>query len=109
MALLDIDEFATINDLLEKKIGDSILYELANKLKAILMMKNTIFIELKQINLQLLQNNITKMLMNSIHFVKYLQIKSKESLLIDEDEIDINIQLVLLKEMEQGHLNTLKG
>ena len=39
------------------------------------MMKNTTFIELKQINLQVVAKNITKMLMNSIRFVKYLEKK----------------------------------
>ena len=34
MALLDIDEFSTINDLFGEKIGDTILFELSIRLKA---------------------------------------------------------------------------
>jgi GGDEF domain-containing protein len=33
MALIDVDEFSTINDLFGEKIGDTILYEFASKNK----------------------------------------------------------------------------
>ena len=94
MALLDIDEFATINDLFGEKIGDTILYELANKIKNYFS-KNEYFVyrmEADKFAIVAKQNN--KDVNEFYDLCKAFADKiEKESLLIDEYEIDINITI----------------
>ena len=94
IALLDIDEFATLNDLFGEKIGDAILYELAIMLKNHFKEEDFLIyrtgadkfaIIAKESNLDLDQFfNICKSFVDKIE---------KESIVIDEDEIDINITI----------------
>jgi diguanylate cyclase (GGDEF)-like protein len=94
IALLDIDEFATLNDLFGEKIGDAILYELANMLRNHFKEDDFLIyrtgadkfaIIAKESNLDLDQfYTICKSFMDKIE---------KESIVIDEDEIDINITM----------------
>ena len=94
ISLLDIDEFATLNDLFGEKIGDAILYELAVMLKNHFNENDFLIyrtgadkfaIIAKESNLDLDQfYNICKSFMDKIE---------KESIVIDDDEIDINITM----------------
>ena len=93
MALLDIDEFSTINDLFGEKIGDTILYELANKIRDYFNDDYYVYrIEADKFAIVAKQNN-----QNVDDFYNLCKIFAdkieKESLLIDEDEIDINITI----------------
>lgn len=93
MALLDIDEFSTINDLFGEKIGDTILFELANKLKDFFNDDYIIYrIEADKFAIVAQQTN-----QNVDDFYDLCKVFAdkveKESLLIDEDEIDINITI----------------
>ena len=94
MALLDVDEFSTINDLFGEKIGDTILYELANKIKNYFP-KNEYFVyrmEADKFAIVAKQNN--KDVNEFYDLCKAFADKiEKESLLIEEDEIDINITI----------------
>ena len=93
MALLDIDEFSTINDLFGEKIGDTILYELANKIRDYFNDDYYVYrIEADKFAIVAKQNN-----QNVDDFYNLCKIFAdkieKESLLIDEYEIDINITI----------------
>jgi diguanylate cyclase (GGDEF)-like protein len=94
MALLDVDEFSTINDLFGEKIGDTILYELAIKIKNYFP-DNEYFIyrmEADKFAIVAKQNN--KDVDEFYNLCKSFADKiEKESLLIEEDEIDINITI----------------
>ena len=94
MALLDVDEFSTINDLFGEKIGDTILYELANKIKNYFS-KNEYFVyrmEADKFAIVAKQNNQD---VNEFYDLckAFADKIEKESLLIEEDEIDINITI----------------
>lgn len=94
MGLLDIDEFSTINDLFGEKNGDVILYELAKSLKA--FFKSTDFtiyrmdadkfaiVSLKQ------ELNVDSFYKLCCAFADKIE---KDSLYINDDEIDINITI----------------
>jgi diguanylate cyclase (GGDEF)-like protein len=94
MALLDIDEFATVNDLFGEKIGDTILYELSIRLKNHFKENDFLIyrtgadkfaIIAKKCDIDLDEfYNICKTFVDKIE---------KESIVIDEDEIDINITI----------------
>jgi diguanylate cyclase (GGDEF)-like protein len=94
MALLDVDEFSTINDLFGEKIGDTILYELANKIKNYFNDEKYFIYRMEADKFAIVakQNN-----QNVDEFYQLCKIFAdkieKESLLIDEDEIDINITI----------------
>ena len=94
MALLDVDEFSTINDLFGEKIGDTILYELASKIKNYFS-DNEYFVyrmEADKFAIVAKQNN--KDVDEFYNLCKAFDDKiEKESLLIEEDEIDINITI----------------
>ena len=94
MALLDVDEFSTINDLFGEKIGDTILYELASKIKNYFS-DNEYFVyrmEADKFAIVAKQNN--KDVDEFYNLCKAFADKiEKESLLIEEDEIDINITI----------------
>ena len=93
MALLDVDEFSTINDLFGEKIGDTILYELANKIKNYFSDDYLVYrIEADKFAIVTKQNN--QNVEDFYNLCKLFADKiEKESLLIDEDEIDINITI----------------
>jgi len=94
MALVDIDEFATINDLFGEKNGDIILCELANSMKEHFdsnhfdlyrMEADKFAIVLKDTNSDINEfYNLCKDFADKIE---------KNSLFINEDEIDINITI----------------
>ena len=94
MALLDIDEFATVNDLFGEKIGDTILYALSIRLKNHFKENDFLIyrtgadkfaIIAKKCDIDLDEfYNICKTFVDKIE---------KESIVIDEDEIDINITI----------------
>lgn len=94
MALLDVDEFSTINDLFGEKIGDTILFELANKLKHFFNEEDYIVyrIEADKFTIVARKNNqdVNEFYNHCKTFADKIE---KESLLIDEDEIDINITI----------------
>ena len=93
MALLDVDEFSTINDLFGEKIGDTILYELASKIKSYFDTDYLVYrIEADKFAIVAKKNNQS---VNDFYdLCKIFADKiEKESLLIEEDEIDINITI----------------
>ena len=94
MALLDVDEFSTINDLFGEKIGDTILYELANKLKEYFNDEDYIVYRIEADKFTIVSRKNNQDVNEFYNFCKAFADKiEKESLLIDEDEIDINITI----------------
>ncbi|CAM3411324.1 EAL domain-containing response regulator [Arcobacter aquimarinus] len=94
MALLDIDEFSTINDLFGENIGDTILFELARKLKDYFDEEEYLVYRIEAdkfaIVAKMKNQDIDKFYDLCKSFADKIE---KESLLIDEDEIDINITI----------------
>ena len=98
MALLDIDEFSTINDLFGEKNGDIILQELANTLRnyfdssdfAIYRMDADKF-AIVSINKNL---NVNTFYDQCCAFADKIE---KDALYINDDEIDINITIGIAK------------
>jgi diguanylate cyclase (GGDEF)-like protein len=94
MALLDIDEFSTVNDLFGEKIGDTILYELANKLKNYFSDEEYFVYRIEADKFAIVAKQNNKDINEFYDICKTFADKiEKESLLIDEDEIDINITI----------------
>ncbi|MDY3204288.1 MAG: EAL domain-containing protein [Arcobacter sp.] len=94
MALLDIDEFSTVNDLFGEKIGDTILYELANKLKSYFSNEEYFVYRIEADKFAIVAKQNNKDINEFYDICKTFADKiEKESLLIDEDEIDINITI----------------
>ena len=94
MALLDVDEFSTINDLFGEKIGDTILYELANKLKSYFSDEDYIVYRIEADKFTIVSKKNNQDINEFYDLCKAFADKiEKESLLIDEDEIDINITI----------------
>ena len=94
MALLDVDEFSTINDLFGEKIGDTILYELANKLKEYFNDEDYIVYRIEADKFTIVSRKSNQDVNEFYDLCKAFADKiEKESLLIDEDEIDINITI----------------
>lgn len=94
MALLDIDEFSTVNDLFGEKIGDTILYELANKLKSYFSDEEYFVYRIEADKFAIVAKQSNKDVNEFYDICKTFADKiEKESLLIDEDEIDINITI----------------
>lgn len=94
MALLDIDQFSTINDLFGEKIGDTILYELANKLKSYFSEEDFIVYRIEADKFAIVSRKNNKDINEFYNLCKTFADKiEKESLLIDEEEIDINITI----------------
>uniref|UniRef100_UPI0040487390 EAL domain-containing response regulator n=1 Tax=Aliarcobacter sp. TaxID=2321116 RepID=UPI0040487390 len=94
MALLDIDEFSTINDLFGEKIGDSILFELANKLKKSFSEDEYFVYRIEGDKFAIVAKKNHQDINEFYKLCKTFADKiEKESLLIDEDEIDINITI----------------
>ncbi|MDD2887484.1 MAG: EAL domain-containing protein [Aliarcobacter sp.] len=94
MALLDVDEFSTINDLFGEKIGDTILFELANKLKHFFNEDDYIVYRIEADKFTIVSKKNNQDVNEFYNLCKTFADKiEKESLLIDEDEIDINITI----------------
>ena len=94
MALLDVDEFSTINDLFGEKIGDTILFELANKLKHFFNEEDYIVYRIEADKFTIVARKNNQDVNEFYNLCKTFADKiEKESLLIDEDEIDINITI----------------
>ena len=94
MALLDVDEFSTINDLFGEKIGDTILYELANKLKEYFNDEDYIVYRIEADKFTIISRKSNQDVNEFYDLCKAFADKiEKESLLIDEDEIDINVTI----------------
>lgn len=94
MALLDVDEFSTINDLFGEKIGDTILYELANKLKDYFNEEDYLVYRIEADKFTIVAKKNNQDVNEFYNLCKAFADKiEKESLLIDEDEIDINITI----------------
>ena len=94
MALLDIDEFSTINDLFGEKIGDAILFELAIRLKAYFNEDDFFVYRTGADRFAILDKKNHQDIDEFYALCKAFSDKiEKESLLIDEDEIDINITI----------------
>ena len=94
MALLDVDEFSTINDLFGEKIGDTILYELANKLKEYFNDEDYIVYRIEADKFTIVSRKSNQDVNEFYDLCKAFADKiEKESLLIAEDEIDINITI----------------
>ncbi|QKF66338.1 response regulator receiver-modulated diguanylate cyclase/phosphodiesterase [Arcobacter venerupis] len=94
MALLDIDEFSTVNDLFGEKIGDTILFELANKLKTYFNDEDYVVYRIEADKFTIVSRKHNQDVNEFYNLCKTFADKiEKESLLIDEDEIDINITI----------------
>jgi len=94
VALLDIDEFSTINDLFGEKIGDTILFELANKLKDYFNEDDYTVYRIEADKFTIVDKGNNQNIEEFYDFCKaFIHKIEKESLLIDEDEIDINITI----------------
>ncbi|MDD2896092.1 MAG: EAL domain-containing protein [Aliarcobacter sp.] len=94
MALLDVDEFSTINDLFGEKIGDTILFELANKLKQFFNEDDYVVYRIEADKFTIVSRKNNQDVNEFYDLCKTFADKiEKESLLIDEDEIDINITI----------------
>ena len=94
MALLDVDEFSTINDLFGEKIGDTILHELANKIKNYFPKEEYFVYRMEADKFAIVAKQNEKNVEEFYNLCKSFADKiEKESLLIEEDEIDINITI----------------
>ena len=94
MALLDIDEFSTINDLFGEKIGDTILYELANKIKSYFDEEKYFIYRMEADKFAIVAKQNNQDIEEFYQLCKTFTDKiEKESLLIEEDEIYINITI----------------
>ena len=94
MALLDIDEFSTINDLFGEKIGDTILHELANKIKSYFDEEKYFIYRMEADKFAIVAKQNNQDIEEFYQLCKTFTDKiEKESLLIEEDEIDINITI----------------
>ena len=94
MALLDVDEFSTINDLFGEKIGDNILFELGNKLKNHFKEDEYLVYRIEADKFTIVSKKNNQDVNEFYDICKAFADKiEKESLLIDEDEIDINITI----------------
>ena len=94
MALLDVDEFSTINDLFGEKIGDTILFELANKIKNYFNDEKYFVYRMEADKFAIVAKQNNQDVEEFYQLCKTFADKiEKESLLIDEDEIDINITI----------------
>ncbi|APW64965.1 diguanylate cyclase [Poseidonibacter parvus] len=98
MALLDIDEFSTINDLFGEKNGDIILYELANTLKNFFKDSKFSIYRMDADKFAIL--SLDEELDTSVFYnlcVAFADKIEKDSLFINDDEIDINITIGIAK------------
>ena len=98
MALLDIDEFSTINDLFGEKNGDVILYELSNILKAFFKSSDFSIYRMDADKFAIVSLN-KDLDTNSFYNLctAFADKIEKDSLYINDDEIDINITIGIAK------------
>jgi len=94
MALLDIDEFATINDLFGERNGDIILFELAKSLKKFFKSNDFAIYRMDSDKFAIISLN-KDLDVNSFYNLccDFADKIEKDSLYINDDEIDINITI----------------
>jgi len=94
MALVDIDEFATINDLFGEKNGDIILCELANSMKEHFDSNHFDLYRMEADKFAIVSKDKNNDINEFYNLCKSFADKiEKNSLFINEDEIDINITI----------------
>jgi len=94
MALVDIDEFSTINDLFGEKNGDIILCELANSMKEHFDSEHFNLYRMEADKFAIVSSDKNKDINDFYNLCKSFADKiEKNSLFINEDEIDINITI----------------
>ena len=97
VALIDIDEFATINDLFGEGIGDKILFEFTIKLKDFFP-KNAYSIYRIESDKFAVLSNKNSSTEDFYNFCKaFIDKIELESFYVDENEIDINITIGIAK------------
>lgn len=98
MALIDIDEFSTINDLFGEENGDIILTDLANKLKNFLDNKKFTIYRIEADKFAIVANEHEQDLDEFVEICRDFADKiEKESLYIQDNEIDINLTIGIAK------------
>ncbi|GGD32711.1 REC domain-containing phosphodiesterase [Malaciobacter pacificus] len=98
MALIDIDEFSTINDLFGEENGDIILADLANKLKNFLDNKKFTIYRIEADKFAIVANEHEQNLDEFVEICRDFADKiEKESLYIQDNEIDINLTIGIAK------------
>lgn len=98
MALIDIDEFSTINDLFGEENGDIILTDLANKLKNFLDNKKFTIYRIEADKFAIVANEHEQNLDEFVEICRDFADKiEKESLYIQDNEIDINLTIGIAK------------
>ena len=94
MALLDIDEFSTINDLFGEKNGDIILSEMANTIKKHFNNEHFTIYRMEADKFAIVSKDNNKDVNEFYDLCKTFADKiEKDSLFINEDEIDINVTI----------------
>jgi len=94
MALLDIDEFSTINDLFGEKNGDIILSEMAKTIKDHFDAEHYIIYRMEADKFAIVSKDNNKDVNEFYGLCKSFADKiEKDSLFINEDEIDINVTI----------------
>lgn len=94
MALLDIDEFSTINDLFGEKNGDIILSEMANTIKKHFNNEHFTIYRMEADKFAIVSKDNNKDVNEFYDLCKNFADKiEKDSLFINEDEIDINVTI----------------
>ncbi len=98
MALLDIDEFSTINDLFGEKNGDIILYEVATSLKNYFSSKDFSIYRMDADKFAIVSLN-KDLDVNDFYdlCLAFADKIEKEAVYINENEIDINITIGIAK------------
>jgi len=98
MALLDIDEFSTINDLFGEKNGDVILSELAKAIKKHFNEEHFKIYRMEADKFAIVYKDKNEDVNKFYNLCKSFADKiEKDSLFINEDEIDINVTIGIAK------------
>ncbi len=98
MALFDIDEFSTLNDLFGEKIGDLILCEFSNKIKHYFLDDEYFIYRIEADKFAVVAKDNNKDINQFYDVCKAFGEKiEKESFIIEEAEIDINITIGIAK------------
>ncbi|MGM0518040.1 MAG: EAL domain-containing response regulator [Campylobacterota bacterium] len=98
MALLDIDDFSTINDLFGEKNGDIILSELAKAIKSHFDNENFKIYRIEADKFAIVSKDTNLDVNDFYELCKSFADKiEKDSLYINEDEIDINVTIGIAK------------
>ncbi len=94
MALLDIDEFSTINDLFGEKNGDIILSEMANTIKRHFNNEHFTIYRMEADKFAIVSKDNNKDVNEFYDLCKEFADKiERDSLFINDDEIDINVTI----------------